>query len=202
MNPFRNNIVALAKGASSGEVPVPGSIPRSPCQGRLCRAPCPHPRLRQLGRSCSGCRLAAGSCLSPATAKPAWNILLANPPLCRSLPREGRRAGEAALPGSLPAGARGGSPRSLSRETPLKPLLRLFPRECLHPGWDLPPHRVIPVQGTSGWRGWVGPRCWPCGAAVRQSLEGPNLGPAQIPRVPSVAPRRGPGRLPVAVRAK
>lgn len=91
MNPFRNNLAALAKGASSGEVPVPGSIPRSPCQGRLCRAPCPHPRLRQLGRSCFGCRLAAGSCLSPATAEPAWNILLANPPLCRSLPREGGR---------------------------------------------------------------------------------------------------------------
>lgn len=158
----------------------------------------PAPAARQiLLRLQIGCRLLpfpsdSGTCLEYLAGKSA--------PL--PLAAEGGREGEAALPGSLPAGAREGSPRSLSREMPLKPLLQLFPRECLHPGWDLLPHRVIPVQGTSGWRGWVGPRCWPCGAAVRQSLEGPDLGPAQIPRVPSVAPRRGPGRLPVAVRAK
>lgn len=70
-------------------------MPRSPGQGRLCRAPRPHPR--QLGSSaapCSACTLAACSCLSPATAKPAWNIAGRSAPL----PEQGGSGCAAGIP--------------------------------------------------------------------------------------------------------
>lgn len=88
--------------------------PRAPGQGRLCRAPRPHPRLRQLGSSLL--RLHIGCLLLPfpSDSETCLEYLAGR---SAPLPEQGGSGCAAGIP---PRRAQGGSRRSPSPETPLK----------------------------------------------------------------------------------
>lgn len=101
---------------ASGCAPPPALAPQEPGLSPLPRDPPPALALAPAAQHApaepgAGCRLAASSSLSPATAKPARNILMENTPLAQKASEEDAAA--AGIPRRLPSGYLEGTRGSL-----------------------------------------------------------------------------------------